>query len=236
MVVPSPFLNIDAGESDDEPGELYAIAHAVSVACGGHAGDDGSMRRVVDACKAHGTRVGAHPSYPDREGFGRRALAMDRTALVASLSAQIGRFEEIARGLGYPMSFVKAHGALYHALDADPALAQSFVEVVRRLDPRARAIMGREGGALHRCASACEDVTFWREGFADRATRPDGTLVPRGEAGAVIEDPEAARARAIELARSGRFDTICVHGDTKDAVAIARRVREALDAFASAAP
>jgi UPF0271 protein len=133
------------------------------------------------------------------------------------------------------MSFVKAHGALYHALDADPILAQAFVALVRELPPSARALVGRESGALHARATA-EGVTFLREGFADRATRPDGTLVPRGEPGAVLEDPAAARARAIDLARSGRFDTICVHGDTKGAVAIARAVREALEAFSVPRP
>jgi len=216
------WLNIDMGELADEPDELYAIAHGVSIACGGHAGDDASMRRALAACARHGTRAGAHPSYPDREGFGRRATAMSPGAIEEEVAAQCARLA----ALGATLAHVKPHGALYHEACANDAVARAVVgAAARTLGPV--TIVGRASSALHRAATSA-GLAFAREGFADRLTRPDGTLVPRGEPGALVTDPAAAAARARELASS--VDTICVHGDTLGAVAIARAVRAALDA------
>jgi 5-oxoprolinase (ATP-hydrolysing) subunit A len=222
------FLNIDAGETDDEPDELYALAHAVSIACGGHAGDERSMERVLRACAKAGTRAGAHPSYEDREGFGRREVAVAPAALQESVRSQCATLASIAGACGVTLSHVKAHGALYHSANRDPALARAVIAGARAA-LGSPLVLGPAEGELRQAAEAV-GLRFAREGFADRATRPDGSLVPRSEPGAVIADPVAARAQAKALAASGAFDTLCVHGDTKNALAIARGVREELDA------
>ncbi len=217
-----PFLNVDAGELPDEPEELYALAHVVNVACGGHAGDDASMRRVVAFCKQSGTAVGAHPSYPDREGFGRRAVAMPEDALAASVEAQCAALRRVAADVRY----VKLHGALYHAANADPVVARAALGAASRA-LGAVTVLGPPAGATVEIAREL-GLSYAREGFADRAVRADGSLVPRGEPGATIDDPVAAADRARELARSGEVDTICVHGDGANALAVARAVRAAL--------
>jgi UPF0271 protein len=221
-------LNIDLGELPDEPIELYACAHLANVACGGHAGDDASMRRAVELCLAHGVSVGAHPSYPDRAGFGRKAMTLPPEALSATVAAQCARLSVIAAGRGAAVGFVKAHGALYHAARADRGVANAFVAGVERsLGPRV-TVVGPGEGEL-RSASLRAGFGYAREVFADRASRPDGTLVPRGEPGALVLNPRDAAARAEAAVHSGAAETICVHGDTPGAVAIARAVREALD-------
>jgi UPF0271 protein len=218
-------LNIDAGELDDEPEELYALADLVHVACGGHAGDEASMERVVRACLGLGTAIGAHPSYVDRAGFGRRALDVAPDLLAAQIAEQCARLDAIARAHGARVTSVKPHGALYHAANARPEIARACILGVRAL--ASPSIVGAGHGALEVAAREA-GLAFAREAFADRGVRADGTLVPRGEAGALIEDPARAAARARELAARGDVDTICVHGDTRGAIAIARAVRGAL--------
>jgi UPF0271 protein len=227
-------LNIDLGELPGEDEELYEHAHLANVACGGHAGDEPSMRRAVELCLRHGTRVGAHPSYPDRDGFGRRRTAMLPADLRASVKEQCARLAEIARGLGAATLFVKAHGALYHAAREDAGVAEALVGGARDTLGSGITFLGPAAGELA-VAAARGGLAFYREGFADRATRPDGTLVPRGEAGALILEPSVAAARASALVSSGEVDTVCVHGDTPGAVAIARAVRGVLDARAASA-
>ena len=222
------FVNIDAGERDDEPEELYALAHVVNVACGGHAGDDVSMRRVAVACVRLGTRIGAHPSYADRAGFGRRALDVPPEAMRASVADQCRALRAHAEAAGGEVLFVKPHGALYHAASAERALAVAVVAGAVDALGRSITFIGPPGGALV-AAAVDAGLAYAREGFADRGVRADGTLVPRGEPDAVIEDPERAAARARELIARGDVDTICVHGDTPGAPAIAREVRAAVD-------
>jgi len=221
-----PLLNVDGGEFETEPDELYRLADVVHVACGGHAGDDASMVRVTRACVNAGTRVGAHPSYEDREGFGRRARQVAPEALTASVAAQCARLQAIATKVGTKVASAKLHGALYHAAHADEVTATACVTgVVEALGPV--FIVGPAGGALERAARAA-GAPFQREAFADRGVRSDGSLIPRDKPGALIEDPRAAAARAGELASQGDVETLCVHGDTPGAVLIARAVRDAL--------
>ena len=178
-VADSAWLNIDAGETDDEPAELYALAHAVSIACGGHAGDAASMRRVLEACARHGTRAGAHPSYLDRDGFGRRAMAIDASTIERIVRAQCDALADAARDVGVEVTHAKAHGALYHAASADAAIARAFVAGAARSLGDRIAVVGPSGSALE--IAACDaGLRFAREGFADRGVRVDGTLVPRG--------------------------------------------------------
>jgi UPF0271 protein len=219
-------LNIDLGELPDEPEGLYASAHIANVACGGHAGDEASMRRAGELCRRHGTRLGAHPSFPDREGFGRRRMAMPPAELRATVTEQCARLAAVA---GEAPRYVKAHGALYHAAHADAAVAETLVEGVRAALGDRVAFLGPPGGELQRIIALAR-FDYLREGFADRATRADGSLVPRDQPGALVADPAAAAAQASALATSGRVDTVCVHGDTHGAEAIARAVRAVLDA------
>ncbi len=222
-----PLLNVDGGELDDEPPELYALADVVHVACGGHAGDHASMDRVTRACARAGTRVGAHPSYDDREGFGRRARDIAPEELTSQVAVQCERLRAIAARAGVALASVKPHGALYHAAHAEESTARAFVEGVARSLGNDIAIVGPAGGALAAAAREAR-MSFQREAFADRGVRADGTLVPRGEPGALVEDPTVAAARARELGARGDVDTVCIHGDTPGAVDIARAVREAL--------
>lgn len=216
-------LDIDLGEIEEEPEALYACAHLANVACGGHAGDRESIARAVQLAARHGARLGAHPSYPDREGFGRKAMAIAAADLAASVGAQCALFSTI----GAHVSHVKMHGALYHAIDRDEPLARAVLTACRDA-LGAVDVLGPPDGATATVARAL-GMPFLREGFADRGLRSDGSLVPRGEPGALVEDPVAAAEQARTLARSGRYDVLCVHGDGAHAVAIAQAVRAVLD-------
>lgn len=221
-------LNIDLGELPDEPKELFTLATTANIACGGHAGDAASMARALSFAMARGVHVAAHPSYPDREGFGRTRLAITPFDLAASVAAQCAALQAIASRLGYPVARVKPHGALYHDAASDPAIAEAVIDgAIRGLAAPAIEIVGPPRGALLDLAVK-RGLGYQREGFADRAYRPDGSLVPRSEPGAVIVDAGLCVRQAIALASSGRYETLCVHGDTKGAVAIAGAVREGL--------
>lgn len=228
----SVLLNLDGGEHESEPEELYALADVVHVACGGHAGDEQSMARVVDACVRAGTRVGAHPSYADREGFGRRTMTVAPDVLAAQVESQCSALRAVARARGAEITSAKPHGALYHAAHADEATARACVEGIRRALGSV-PIVGLGGGALE-AESRRAGLPYLREAFADRGVRPDGTLVPRGEPGALVDDPEAAASRARDLAKSGCAETICVHADTPNALSVVRAVRHALDTLGEA--
>lgn len=218
-------LNIDAGEHEDEPELLYELADLVHVACGGHAGDDASMDRVVRACARAGTKVGAHPSYADREGFGRRALAVPPDVLERQVEEQIRSLAAVARSHGVTIASAKLHGALYHEANADPEVAAACVRAVA--ETGTPAVVGPARGELANAASRA-GLRYLREAFADRRVRPDGSLVPRTEPDALVVDPRTCAARARELAEREDVDTICIHSDTPGALAIARAVREAL--------
>lgn len=223
-------LNIDLGELPGEAEDFYALAHVANIACGGHAGDEVSIRQALERCARHGTRAGAHPSYEDREGFGRRALEVAPEVLRAQLAGQCARLAEQAKALGVAVAFAKPHGALYHSANRSLPLAQAVVAAVSEvLGPRV-TLIGPDSGALSQAARQA-GLAYAREGFADRGTLPDGTLIPRGQPGAVITDPQVARENALRLAQSGTIDTLCVHGDTPGALAVARTVRAALDSL-----
>lgn len=218
-------MNLDAGEHDDEPEALWAMFDVLNIACGGHAGDAASIDRVVAWCAASGCAIGAHPSYPDREGFGRRTLAIEPAALARSVGDQCAALAQAARRHDRAVSYVKPHGALYHDAAADPAIARAVVTAAADALGDAITVIGPPGGAL-REAAAARGLGYAREGFADRRMRPDGGLVPRSEPGALLTDPAEAAAQARVLA--GRVDTICCHADTPGALAIAGAVHRAL--------
>jgi UPF0271 protein len=221
-------LNIDLGELADEDEQFYKLAHVANIACAGHAGDERSVRQALERCLRHGTRAGVHPSYVDREGFGRRALGVTPEVLRSQVAEQCAMLAAQASAMGVPVEFAKPHGALYHAANKDPALARAVVSAITEVFGSRITFIGPGKGAL-REASLVAGLQYAREGFADRATLPDGTLVPRGQPGAVITDPHLARENAVRLAREGQVDTLCVHGDTPGALTVAREVRAALD-------
>ncbi|MGP1345200.1 MAG: 5-oxoprolinase subunit PxpA [Phycisphaerales bacterium] len=242
-------LNADVGEDasalgDGREGALLDVVSSASIACGGHAGDERTMRGVIELALARGVVVGAHPGYPDRRGFGRAMMRMERAALVESVRAQVGLLMDVAARAGARVRFVKAHGALYHAASGeDESIASAVLEAVRACDP-SLALVARAGSeaAARWAASGAEVVA---EGFVDRRYLGDGSLAPRGDGGiggGLIEDVDEAAEQALMIARSGRARavdgrgvavrcrTLCVHGDTPGALALARGVRSALEA------
>jgi UPF0271 protein len=223
-----PSLNIDLGELPGEPEELYALADVANVACGGHAGDAVSMLAAVAMCERHGTELCAHPSFPDREGFGRVVVEMEPAALAASVRRQC---EALALAAGTrTVVAMKPHGALYHEAARSQAVAAAVLDgVIAALGEV--AIVGPPKGALADEAAA-RGLPYRREGFADRLYGSDGRLVPRSVPGATIESPVVAAQQAERLAAEGGAETMCVHGDGPSAVAVARAVREALDRLA----
>ena len=223
-------LNIDLGELPGEDEQLYALAHLANIACGGHAGDADSMRRALELCERHGTLAGAHPSYADREGFGRKALDVSPEVLRAQVAEQCGQLVALARERGVPVRHAKPHGALYHAANASPVLARAVVDGVVEALGTEVTLVGPGKGALREAAQA-SGLAYAREGFADRGTLPDGSLIPRGQPGAVLTDVAKARENTVRLATGGAVDTLCVHGDTPGAVVLAREVRAMLDAL-----
>lgn len=238
-------LNADVGESYGAwvmgaDADLMPLITSANVACGAHAGDPLTMWRTVTLAKRHGVAVGAHPGYPDRDGFGRRDLAMSPAELEASLLTQLGALWAVARAAGVEMRHVKPHGALYNRAAADPDLAACVAGAVARF-PGRLTVVGLAGSALV-AAGLAAGLPVAHEAFADRAYEPDGSLRARSSPGAVHTDPAVAATQAVSIARDGRVrahdgsmleiraDTICIHGDTPGAAAIAKAVRKALHA------
>jgi 5-oxoprolinase (ATP-hydrolysing) subunit A len=219
-------LNADLGEGMDDAAILPYLTSA-NVACGQHAGSPELMDRTVRLALAHGVRIGAHPGYADRENFGRRDLHLEEDALKALVLYQVGALDGIARARGARLAHVKAHGALYNQAAKDEKLAAAFAEAVAAYD-KALVLVGLAGG-LQIAAAEKAGLSAAGEAFADRLYADDGSLVPRSKPGAVLHDPAEAAAQAVKLARSGHAQTICLHGDTPGAAAIARSVRAALE-------
>jgi UPF0271 protein len=232
-------LNADLGEGDAYDAELLAVVSSCNIACGGHAGDAASIVATLREALANGVSVGAHPSYPDREGFGRRSRFMSGAPLRDALRAQLEDFGRIAAELDAPVKHVKPHGTLYTDAVVDAALADTIAGVVAEM-PGKPVLVGQPGTELEAAANA-HGLGFVAEAFVDRAYRRDGQLVPRSEPGAVHDDIGRIQRQAVALARDGevqcldgstirvRADTLCIHGDTPGAAEAARAVREALE-------
>jgi len=221
-------LNCDLGELEDAAHEAALMQHITSanIACGGHAGNEATMRRTVRMALQRGVRIGAHPGYPDRANFGRVAMALSAGEIVATVRAQIERLDRIAREEGAEIVHVKPHGALYNVAARNAETARAIGEAVLGWNAGA-AVFGLAGSAS---LEIWHGMGLWvvAEGFADRRYESDGSLRARSYPDALITDPAAAAAQALALARSGRAQTICVHGDTPGAPEILRACREAL--------
>ena len=219
---------------------LIPLVTSVNVACGFHAGDPLTIRRTVRLALDAGVAVGAHPGYPDLVGFGRRAMDLAGDELEAAVLYQVAALAGIVRAEGGSLSHVKPHGALYNRAATDPKVAIPIARAIAALDRELR-LVGPPGSALL-AAGFAAGLACLAEGFADRAYQADGTLRPRRLPGALIDDPGLAASQAVAIARDSlvvAFDgghvplaaaTLCIHGDTPGAVAIATAVREALAA------
>jgi UPF0271 protein len=211
-------LNADLGEGESGDAELLRVVSSCNIACGGHAGDPASMEATIREAMANGVAIGAHPAYPDREGFGRRSHFMAGEELQTSLLEQLRTFYAIAADLGATVVHVKPHGTLYTDAVTDAGLADVIARAVKSM-PGPPALVGQPGTEY----------------------QADGRLVPRSETGAVHDDSERIMAQAVSLAIDGRVtgrdgsdiqvraDTLCIHGDTPGAAAAASAVREALE-------
>jgi UPF0271 protein len=224
-------LNADLGE---DPRALAAgldaalldVVTSANVACGGHAGDETTMRAVVRLARERGVAVGAHPSYPDRAGFGRAPMDLSPDEMEVVVAEQIAVLGNIARAEGVKLTHVKPHGALYHAASSRPPVGHAIARAAARWS-RDLVLVGLAGSAALKVWHA-HGFRVAGEAFADRAYELDGTLRPRSDAGALLTDPALAAAQAVALAQAGNAQTLCVHGDTPGAPAIAHAVRAAL--------
>jgi 5-oxoprolinase (ATP-hydrolysing) subunit A len=223
-------LNADLGErtagsSAAIDRALMAQVTSASIACGQHAGDPIVMRECVALALEQGVAVGAHPSFPDPEGFGRRDMQLPLRSIETLVMDQVGALAAIAASEGVNLQHVKPHGALYNMAAHDAALADAIARATAAVDP-SLILFGPPHSELIAAAHRA-GLRAATEVFADRGYRADGSLMPRGEAGALIEDGDAVAAQALALAAGA--DTICLHGDTPGAVELARRVRATLE-------
>lgn len=228
-------LNADLGEGAASDAELLTLVSSANIACGFHAGDASTMLTCVRAALINGVAVGAHPSFPDRENFGRTAMQLPPETVYAQALYQIGALSAIVQAEGGVLRHVKPHGMLYNQAAKDPALADAIAKAVFDVNP-ALILVGLAGSELIR-AGARHGLATRQEVFADRGYQPDGALVPRSQPNALITDEDQALAQTLEMVLRGRVrsvdglwakvtaETVCLHGDGAHALAFARRLR-----------
>lgn len=238
-------LNSDLGESygawsmgDDTA--MLSVVSSANIACGFHAGDPAGIYRTVKAAAENGVVIGAHVSYPDRVGFGRRDLDVTREDLIADVIYQIGALKGLAAAAGAQVRYVKPHGALYNRIANDAKQGQAVIDAILAVDP-SLVLMGLANAPILQLAKQAGLATI-AEAFADRAYTPEGQLVSRRETGAVLHDADVIAQRMVQLAREGTLEavdgstikieaqSICVHGDSPGAVAIAQSIRQRFEA------
>jgi UPF0271 protein len=235
-------LNCDMGEGMETDTAIFPFVTSANIACGGHAGDADTMRRTVELALQHGVAIGAHPSYPDRAGFGRAdilGVSLRPEDLAGLLFGQLHRLQSICREFGARLRHVKPHGALYNRAARDAAAAALVVRAVTDLD--ASLLLYGLSGSLMEPAAAAAGLVFVSEVFADRTYEPDGSLTSRSQPGALISDGELAVAQVLRMVREGvveadatrvpiRAETVCLHGDGAHAVEFAALIHGALSA------
>jgi len=231
-------LNADLGEGAGSDEALLGLVSSANIACGWHAGDAKTMRQCVRWAIEHSVAIGAHPSFPDRENFGRSTMHLPPDEIVANVLYQVGALAAIVKAEGGKLSHVKPHGQLYNQAVKEPELADALCEAVRRFDPSLR-FFGLAGSGMIDAARRA-GLTPVEEVFADRGYMPDGSLVPRSQPGALIEDEEQSLAQTLSLVRDRKVtaidgstvpvnaQTVCLHGDGAHALAFARRIRDRL--------
>ena len=229
-------LNADLGEGVGDDAALMQLVTSANIACGGHAGGGAVMRTALTQARDHGVTAGAHPGYADRANFGRVVVPMTADAITAMVAAQVTAACNMAAEVGHRIAYVKPHGALYNLAATDAAVSGAICDA---LHPTGLVLLCLSGSVTERVARATR-IPVAAEIFADRAYRPDGTLVPRGTPGAVIHDAQAVVARVLDMLRTGTvtaidgstlplaMDSLCLHGDTPGAVTLARLLRAAI--------
>ena len=232
-------LNADLGEGSGHDAELFELISSANIATGFHAGDSDTMHAAISAAMQHGVAVGAHPSFFDRENFGRRELKVPNEEVFDAVAYQLGIFQAIASALGVRPNHVKPHGALYNMAVRDEKLADAIARGIESVDPKL-ILFAPDNTELAR-AGETHGVQIAREIFADRNYLNDGWLVPRTRPDALLRDPKEAAERVLRMLREGkvrsvegrdvdvRGETICVHGDTPGAVEFARELRTQLE-------
>ncbi|HJT17615.1 MAG TPA: 5-oxoprolinase subunit PxpA [Thermoanaerobaculia bacterium] len=231
-------LSADVAEGAPGENEIWPMINSANVACGGHIGDESSMTDAVKRARRFNVRLGAHPSYPDRENFGRKTMTMAPAALRTTLIRQIEALREIGQREGVPLVFVKPHGALYNDAHKDIVLAGVIVEAIREIDPNLALVCPNTSEMAAAARAAGTNVI--REAFADRRYNADGSLVSRSISGSLLTVAEAADQAAllvrerIVIARDGSriavpFDTICIHADMDNAVERLHAIRKRLE-------
>lgn len=240
-------LNCDMGESFgpwrmgmDE--DVMPLVDMANIACGFHAADPVTMTRTVLLAKHSGTRIGAHPSYPDLVGFGRRSMQCTALEIVSLVQYQLGALDGICRAHGSALSYVKPHGALYNDMMVDPSILRAVLEAVAGFDSKlALMVLAKVDNSAAQNIASEFGVSLLFEAFADRAYDAQGLLVPRAEAGAVYHDPEQILAQALRLAQEGlvesldgtpiplKADSLCVHGDNPESVQALKQIRAKLE-------
>jgi 5-oxoprolinase (ATP-hydrolysing) subunit A len=233
-------LNADVGEGCSDDAALMTLISSANIACGVHAGDAATMRAAVLLARDAGVAIGAHPSFPDREHFGRREMHLSADDVHRCIVAQINALADIAAAAGAQLHHVKPHGALYNMAARDQQLAEAIAAAVHSVDP-SLLLFGLAGSLLTDAATQ-RGLRSVNEAFADRAYRPDARLMPRDQPGGVLRDEQVVATRAVAIARDrgvtavdGTWlqldaDTICLHGDTPGAALLADRIRRALTA------
>lgn len=232
-------LNCDLGEGGGHDGELMPLITSANIACGGHAGDEDTMRATVELALRHGVAVGAHPGFPDRAHFGRRELPITPQAAAELVLKQVQALQVIAVSMGTFVHHVKLHGALYNMASRDRGLAEAIVGAIW-ISEKQPVLYALAGSELERAGQANPDLRIVSEVFPDRTYQADGSLTPRSRANALIGDAAAAVAQVRRMVREGKVtatdgsevvikaDTVCLHGDGPHAVGFAQAVREAL--------
>lgn len=237
-------LNADLGEYSGSSGAasddaILDLVSSANIACGAHAGDEEVMKRTVEAATRRGVSIGAHPGYPDREGFGRREMTLAPAALREEIIEQIELLATVCGRAGARMRYVKPHGALYNAGARDRAIAAVIAESVSTIDPKL-VLLGLDGSELLR-EGTLAGLTVASEAFADRVYLSDGTLLPRDRAGAVLHDAESVAARSLAMVSDHYVnavdgtrliihpDSLCVHGDNPDALWLISGTKSALE-------
>jgi len=223
------------GENIGNDEDLMPYITSANIACGFHAGDEMSMRLTVQLAKKYGVAVGAHPSWKDMEGFGRREMTLPPDEVESLILYQIGEFAAIAKSEGVEMRHVKPHGALYNQAAKDKVLSRAIARAVKRFSGEL-VLFGLAGSGLIE-AGVEVGLKVANEGFPDRNYNPDGTLVSRQQASAMIESPEEVAIHAVQLAQEGidfsgrhvNVDTLCLHGDHPHAAQNAKLVHNALE-------
>jgi UPF0271 protein len=237
-------LNADLGESFGsarifEDAALLELVSSANIACGFHAGDAVTMRDTVNAARIRGVTIGAHPSYPDLPGFGRRELGLSTSEITFHVAYQLRALRDICGAEDARIAYVKPHGALYNRAARDSAAAAAIVKAIRAVEP-SLTLLGLAGSEMARAAER-GGIAFASEAFVDRAYKPNGTLVPRDEPGAVIHDVKSAVQRAVMLVKGKTITaddqselkisarSLCVHGDNPDAGPMLRTLRKRLE-------